>query len=345
MSIEYIAGLFDAEGCLSTGEKGKYIRSQLSITQRSSEDILDVVRLVLGYGVLAKDRFMVYATQDILAFIEAVGSHIVVKRNQLDAYVKMTQACDTQQKKVWMKAITDAKHVEWEVDADTLAKADAVGHVLSNMLSKDFKDSTNQAKMKAFKKRQSERMVGEKRGEQSLQHRVNLAVSIMNAKPAEVTDHQIDDIRTKVNAGQSCASISRETGLSRHIIEKVKNGVFVKKEEVTEEFIKQRLAQRDENKRRRAELPLAARKEEATRKTVMGKRKWTLDAAIRLVQHMHAHPRLSFNEASRRSTEIVGCALSSEQVKHIVNGTAKFFEEEFPCNGVAYEEFKAMLRG
>lgn len=344
MSIEYIAGLFDAEGCLSSGEKGKYIRSQLSITQRSSEDILDAVQCVVGYGTLTKDRFMLYATKDILMFIEEIGPHIVVKRSQLDAYVQMTQTCDIDNKKKWMKKIADAKHVEWEVDADTLAKANAVGHIITNKMSRNLKDTTNEVKMNAFKKRQCERMVGTKRGEQSLQHRVNLAVSIMNAKPAEVTDNQIDDIRTRISTGQSCASICRETGLSRHAVEKVKNGVFVKTDEVTEDFIKNRLAQRAESKRRRADLPLSVRKEEATRKTILGKRRWTLDAVVRLVQHMHNHPHLSINEASRCSMEIAGCELSTHQVKYIINGVTKFFEDEFPCNGVGYDEFRAMLR-
>jgi hypothetical protein len=199
-------------------------------------------------------------------------------------------------------------------------------------------------KMKAFRKRQRDRMKGQSRGEQSLQHRLNLAVSIMNAKPAEVNDDQIDNIRLRLNTGESCASICRVMGLSRNVVEKVKTGEFVKTNEVTEEFVKERLAKRAETKKRRAEMPLAVRKEEATRKTIMGKRKWTLDAVVRLVQFMHANPTVSNTDASRRSLDITGCSLSIQQVKQVMNGTTKFFEDEFPCNGISHDEFRSMQR-
>jgi hypothetical protein len=144
MTTEYIAGLFDAEGCLSSGEKGKYIRSQLSITQRSNNKILEVLNCVLGYGTVANGRFMVYAAEDILKFIRAVGPHAVVKAIQLQAYIQMMETSELGHKKVFMKTICDAKHCEWDVNEDTLAKANAVGHILSNNMSKIFKDKTNE---------------------------------------------------------------------------------------------------------------------------------------------------------------------------------------------------------
>ncbi len=45
------------------------------------------------------------------------------------------------------------------------------------------------------------------------------------------------------------------------------------------------------------------------------------------------------------ASKITGQEMSLQQVKTILGGKIKIFEDEFPCDGVTHEEFQLRVKG
>lgn len=78
---DYVAGLFDAEGCVYDGVK-KYVK----ITQKSDPRLLDAVASHLGMGRVCPDdhAWKIYSRHEFAAFRDRVGARCVLKRAALD---------------------------------------------------------------------------------------------------------------------------------------------------------------------------------------------------------------------------------------------------------------------
>lgn len=82
----YIAGLFDAEGCIicNVSDKKRY---NLYLTQKNHMDLLDKIREYIGYGkVMSSDYRIVISTMpNIIHFLEQVIPYLIVKRKQAES--------------------------------------------------------------------------------------------------------------------------------------------------------------------------------------------------------------------------------------------------------------------
>lgn len=85
INLAYIAGLFDAEGCIYLNLK-KVSKSYISITQKSYPEVLEQVCSMLGFGKIdCEKKFKIYKRSDCLKFLELVEEYLIVKFNQAKA--------------------------------------------------------------------------------------------------------------------------------------------------------------------------------------------------------------------------------------------------------------------
>jgi len=94
LNIEYISGLFDAEGCIYIDNK-KYTKFYISITQKNHTQILyDIVKF-LGFGTIdCEIKFKIYNKTNCLKFIHLVKNYLIVKYNQVVAFEKFLETDD-----------------------------------------------------------------------------------------------------------------------------------------------------------------------------------------------------------------------------------------------------------
>ena len=86
ITIEYIAGLFDAEGCFYISSKN-LSKMYISITQKNHPEVLVYISNLLGFGAIdCEDKFKIYKKDDCLKFIQLVKPHLIVKYNQANAF-------------------------------------------------------------------------------------------------------------------------------------------------------------------------------------------------------------------------------------------------------------------
>ena len=98
INIEYIAGLFDAEGCLFIGSDLKKIK--ISIAQKNHPFVLHKIVKFLGFGKVytSNIELIIYNKSDCLKFIQLVKKHLIVKYNQSNAFESFLQTDDLKMK-------------------------------------------------------------------------------------------------------------------------------------------------------------------------------------------------------------------------------------------------------
>ncbi len=97
MNWVYIAGFFDGEGSIGKHTQAKnYWR--ISIGQKSKE-VLYMIKEFTKMGAIyqenSKDmyRYQIWRQDEVYRFVTAILSHTVVKKSQLEKYLKLSKKC------------------------------------------------------------------------------------------------------------------------------------------------------------------------------------------------------------------------------------------------------------
>lgn len=110
LNIEYIQGLFDAEGCIYIDIK-KMSRFKISITQKTHPQILIEIQKFLGFGkVNSENKYVIYNTSDCLKFLELMKPGVIVKYNQVIAFETFLNVSDQFTKHEMYKICNKEKH-------------------------------------------------------------------------------------------------------------------------------------------------------------------------------------------------------------------------------------------
>jgi len=108
LNIEYISGLFDAEGCF-------FIYNDLddwniTISQKNHPLLLNEIQKFLGFGKISKHKYKIYKKSHCLKFIQLVKKHLIVKYNQCEAFEVFLTTNDDIVKKDMYKICNEEKH-------------------------------------------------------------------------------------------------------------------------------------------------------------------------------------------------------------------------------------------
>jgi len=127
LNAHYIAGLFDAEGCIYIGHDATAHKFYISITQKTYPVLLEMIREFLGFGNIdGEKRFKIYSKDHCLRFLEIVDDFLIVKKAQSKAMTVFLQTDDATTKES-MYAITNReKHASEDFEdtaSDDVCKA------------------------------------------------------------------------------------------------------------------------------------------------------------------------------------------------------------------------------
>jgi hypothetical protein len=235
LNIEYISGLFDAEGCIYIDNK-KYTKFYISITQKNHTQILyDIVKF-LGFGTIdCEIKFKIYNKTNCLKFIHLVKNYLIVKYNQAVAFEKFLETDDIKIKEQMYLICNREKH-EIEVFTDLNQNDNGKEGYLETLKLKSLKEQICKeiCKKQVYKeickkqvyKEKSEKMKGEGNHNYgksfSEETKKKMSVSIREAKGG-VSDETIIQVRKMINDGYKNVDIQNLMSLPRHIITRIKN--------------------------------------------------------------------------------------------------------------------------
>ena len=248
LNIEYISGLFDAEGCIYIDNK-KYTKFYISITQKNHTQILyDIVKF-LGFGTIdCEIKFKIYNKTNCLKFIHLVKNYLIVKYNQAVAFETFLETNDTKIKEQIYLICNREKH-EIEVFTDLNQNDNGKEGYLETLKLKSLKEQICKeiCKKKVYKEK-SEKMKGEGNHNYgktfSEETKKKMSVSIRESKGG-VSDETIIQVRKMIKDGYKNIEIQNLLTLPRHTITRIKNSQIVCKNE--EKIDKNTLTQEEVN--------------------------------------------------------------------------------------------------
>jgi hypothetical protein len=244
LNIEYISGLFDAEGCFYINKNKFYI----SIAQKNHPKILHEIVKYLGFGKVEKNEFKIYKQSDCLKFIKLIKEHLIVKYNQACAFETFLITTDTKMKEE-MYAICNREKHEIEAFHNLNQNENGKEGYLERVRIIDIKKQIcKEILLKQIYREKSEKMKGE--GNHNFgktfseETKKKMSASIRDAKGG-VNDDIIIQVRKLIEEGHKNTEIQEMLALPRHTVTRIKNGVIVCRNEEKKE--KQSLTQLEVN--------------------------------------------------------------------------------------------------
>jgi len=229
LNVEYIAGLFDAEGCIyiSLKKKSKFY---ISITQKNNPEILEYISTFIGFGVIdCEKKLKIYKKMDCLKFIQLVKPHLIVKYNQALAFEMFLNTSDISIKEEMYTICNKEKH-----------EIEIFQNLNQNEKGKEgyFKTLTHKTVKEQMYKDKSEQMKGTGNHNYgkifSEETKKKMSLSIRDAK-GSVSDEIIIKVRELLKEGHKNIDVQKLYDLPRHTITRIKNGEIVCRSEEKKE--------------------------------------------------------------------------------------------------------------
>lgn len=236
LNIEYIAGLFDAEGCIFIEYTLKKIK--ILISQKNHPKILYEIVKFLNFGKVSASNLIIYKKSDCLKFIQLVKPHLIVKYNQALAFETFLETNDNNIKERMYSICNKEKH-EIEVFTDLNQNDNGKERYLETLKIKSLKEQIcKEICNKQVYKEKSEKMKGTGNHNYgkafSEETKKKMSNSIREAKGG-VSDETIIQVRKMIIEGYKNVEIQDLLTLPRHTITRIKNGKIVCRNEEKKE--------------------------------------------------------------------------------------------------------------
>jgi hypothetical protein len=237
LNIEYIAGLFDAEGCIYIN-KQKYTKFYISISQKSHPQILYEIVKYLGFGKVFTSEIKIYKKDECLKFIQLVKTHLIVKYNQAIAFETFLETNNIKIKEQMYSICNEEKH-KIEIFTDLNQSNNGKEGYLETLRLRNIKEKIcKEIQIKQVYKDKSKKMKGEGNHNYgkifSEETKKKMSVSIRESKGG-VCDEMIVQVRKMISDGYKNIDIQKSLNLPRHTITRIKNGEIVCRNEEKKE--------------------------------------------------------------------------------------------------------------
>ena len=328
LKIEWIAGLFDAEGNIQLTERGVRIK----ITQKNNVKCLEKIKEYFGYGKVDKILWVIYSKENCLDFCNKIKNHLIVKRNQIEKVLEYFETKNIEIKEFIQleKHLSDDK----EIIYPNLGSQIEEKLKLKYIEVKTLKMEEHQNKMEEFKKKQSERMKGENNPnfgkELSKEHSQKISQSTFG-KNRNLSDQQILEI-LELKGKETQEKIAEKYNVSRATIYKIHSGKLVP----TSDYQKH-LEKKEEPHKKDWIKSFGYSDEEVnvingalSKRNLEGKTMALIWYYGKLSKTKNKYPiKLSAPKLSEYFTEKLGKKVSIDMIKNIWNKKTKLYKFDF----------------
>ncbi len=227
LNLEYIAGLFDAEGCLYIN-KNNYNKFYISIVQKNNIALLYKIIHYLGFGNIEEEyRFKIYNKNDCLKFILLIKDLLIVKYNQSVAFIELLMTDDVIIKENMYKICNEEKH---QIELFTgINQMDEGKDMYNNTLHlRKIKDKIcKEIINKQIYREKSLKMKGINNhnfGKKLTEDTKNKMSNSIKLAKRTISDETIIKVKMLIKDGYKNIEIQNMLDLPRHTITRIKNG-------------------------------------------------------------------------------------------------------------------------
>ncbi len=248
INIEYISGLFDAEGCFYIN-KNNFNKFYVSITQKNNPIVLEKITEYLNFGFIdSEKKLKIYKKEDCLKFICLVKNNLIVKFNQAIAFEKYLSTNDFNEKNELYKICNIEKH-EIEVFSNLNKNDKGKDGYKKMILLRELKEKIcKEIKSNKIYEEKSNNMKGKLNHnfgkEKNEETKKKMSNSIRDAKNG-ISDENILKVRELISQGKKNIEIQEEMNLPRHTVSRIKNNLIVCRNE--DKIIKNKISKEQQN--------------------------------------------------------------------------------------------------
>lgn len=326
---EYIAGIFDAEGCIYINLNCK--KYYISITQKKYPVVLEQIKIYLGYGFITNEnKYKIYNADDCLKFIQCIKNHLIVKYRQIISFETFLNTNEASVKLSMYEICNVEKH---QFEIFTVLNQNNIGkegyyNALQNRLNRENENKNKNENVIIVKKRQQEDSntnIISRCIEKTKETKQKMSISIRNSKNG-ISDETILLVRKYIAERKTNIEIQQILNLPRHTVSRIKNNILVCRNETKPE--KQNITKEQQN---------------------INKRKITLDEILIVIDKIYENESLVnilYYLSEERKNKHIHNSLSIDIIKNIKRSLTShklpFYKREVSQN--VYEKYnKTML--
>ncbi len=249
LNIQYIAGLFDAEGYIYMGkqkENNHYTRGlYVKLTQKNHPEILYAICDFMKYGSVSNDIYYYVDTFDMIYdFLSQILPYTIVKHNQILTVLTYIESSNRMINKVYNDEVHQIRELCYKImnkekheseEDQNIHDFGSGKFIKREECERIEKEEAHKEHIKEVYQQKSENMKGEKNHnygkEKSAETKHKMAISHKIRKKS-ISDEIILQVREDFANGMRNIDIQEKYQLSRDQVSKIKNGTLCTEEEL-----------------------------------------------------------------------------------------------------------------
>jgi hypothetical protein len=358
LNIEYIQGIFDAEGHVNIGfrrdennkikfSKGIYMK----ITQKNHPEIIKEIQKFLGFGKSSDYIYYVDNFEDCLKLIKLIKDGLIVKYNQVIAFEeyinsrlekseKYNEEIHIKREKIY-KIINMEKHqIEIYNEADNKE-----GYNKKVLLDLEKQNIEKEEKKKEFYIKKAESMTGLNNpnyGQHlSNEHALNISIGTTIAKRSNNPNLTNDKIREIYDLKDKIMQkdVAEKYGMNREIIRRIWNRLIIPTDDPDFLIKKTELVSKENS--------LSSDNLTFEQKTSLGKRSLSTIQYVEIILwkikknngELLNDKKIFSTTLADYLTKIWNTKVTNDMIKNIWSGKTKLFDFEFNNSEISYEKY------
>ncbi len=362
INIEYIQGLFDAEGHIFISPKKinnelRFTKSvYMKITQKNHPKIIDAIHNFLGFGKKSDFIYYVDTFDDCLKLITLLKENLIVKYNQIIAFEEYLKTRlskeDNYSKEIHLKRESYYRIINMEKHQIEVFDEEENKNGLLLKLNEENENIKIQKELekKIFYQKKSESMKGENNpnfGQKlSDTHALNISLSTTTSKRAKnpnLSNEKIREIYSLKNTGIMQKDVAEKYNMNREMIRRIWNKSIMPTDD--EEFMS-----------KKEELIISkksTKNDELSfeQKTSIGKRTLDIDKIIEIIIWKEKQKNNEKLEDKKIFSTNLSVYLSKlwnkkvtiDMIKNIWSGKTKLFDFEFENKIINYQKYLEII--
>lgn len=329
---DYIAGLFDAEGCITFKTVSNTISVSLIITQRSNPYLLQYIKQLYfnKYNInfsITLERLLLYSYESTNKFVKTIGNSILIKKDQFECFKEVVKSRNNNidyNRNNYADKLSNLKRHIYKIDFK-LEEQDK-----DRDIERDLKIVYESGIIPIRKKKERK-----KKDYDKISHIVNITIATMNKKRV-ISDEIIFEVKRKIDAGKKQCDIIEEMKLNRHTVNNIARGILLPLS-ATKEECKEKICKKLDRKTERNQLSSSDKKKFDGESTAISKRAYNKDKCLEILNY-------TYQNRARVTQTMIGenYSLSFTQINNLLNGKTFLYRREFE-NDEDYNEYLQLV--
>lgn len=358
INMKYIAGLFDAEGCIRISSSLK--SWSMTIAQKNNTKLLDIIKILLKNGETNKTHWSAHiGKSNIVEHLKTFYPYLIVKKVQVEQIFKFiddikenNQNPLTKERLNYRKQLYEIccneKHENIEISKLKLEEMNDRSKKIEKQIKTDIKNIEKSLRYDQMCIAQSIAKIGIKNPnygkERKLSHSLKISKNA-TGKKRQITDEQIFEIRKLRKEGKTQAVVAKKFNVSRQCISKIDRRLTLPLCEINnnKNYYTELRKNKDIENKIKEKLTDEEYKEYVKYKTVKNKRTLTSQQLVIILRLKNKKIKVTQINDYLNFKNKNGENIKPGIIRDLWSGRTKLYKYDFECTDMTQDEYNKII--